>query len=194
MALGQVPHMQTIMAENLRRGIGDLGDTPLRRAQFGLEKTKTLYDIGRQQEADKRAKELYELGLPGAKVEARKNQQFLNEMEQPVTAGMFMKNMGTAEQMLWTRKDRYPEGDAAESEKKKTDYSDPLIVRAPKILYGATLDTNPNSPTFKQFIKPDGSVLEKGEILSNPEPLKAIMMANSGQKHKIQAAREELDM
>jgi hypothetical protein len=203
MALGPVGHQQALIAQNLRGGLASLGDRPLEEAQFGLNKMQLEHTIGRQRAADERQARLDAQMAPVREVQTMAAKNQLAELNQDLTIGMLFPDINTAEQMLWLRRDRAhrkgaggsmgPLGTpgAAGMDSKYVDYDSPLVERFAS-MYGAKWDTDPNSPTFTKMVRPDGSTIKKLHTVRDSEPIKAFMMANSGQKHKIQSAKEKL--
>ena len=174
MALGQVPHMQTILAENIRKGIGGLGDRPLDEAKFGLEKAAQEYALDRQRKFD-------DVQMSALKRDKMVADQQIAQAKQPLTIGMLMKDVNSTEHWFWTPQD----------DPKRKEQAEPMISKVAS-LYGGTWDTKEGSPTRGQIVRPDGSVVTMMDVHRNAQPMKAFMMANTGLDHTLQSSQEKL--
>lgn len=177
MALGQVAHMQTILADNLRQGIGGLGSRGLEKASHDLEVAKTKYAIGRQRESDRRAAEAHNLGLAAMK----RNQMLANnqmaEYNQPIHISMLTPSLGALEHGLWTTEDGNPK--------------DSLLLKFAD-MWGGKWDLREGSPTRGQLFVGNKAVT-RGDVHKNAGPIQAFMTARTGLDHTIRSQEEQIE-
>ena len=185
MGLNNLGSVQALLAQNIRGGLSGLGDRPLDEAQFGLNKAQIEHTMGRQQAQDLRQSEMDKLQRPGFEVQSQVAQGQLDAANAPVRITDFATDMNTLEHMMYTPQDNW------EGAGKPQDIKDPLITRLAG-MYGATWDTNPQSPTRGQMLKSDGTPITKLMLNRDTTPLKAFMTANTGLDHETRKNEEQL--
>jgi hypothetical protein len=177
--------MQLETARNLREGLSSLGDRPLKTAQFGLEKAKSMYDMRRQQELDELMRPIHEEKAMIAK-------QNIAQLDTPVTLAAFAKDQHSLLHLVW---DKSVDDETMEMAvgRQRSPRTEPVLGEKIAGVLGGQWDIDDASETYGNIVRPDGSVVTMGDVKSMAPQIQALITANTGLDHTIKTQKKRLE-
>lgn len=155
------------IGDNLYGGFRALGQDREEKARLGLAGAKIDADLAERA-----------LGLPQKKLGAMQAKQELDALNAPLS--------------VW---DVTPNGDTNSLEHAIHEPKDggPTLISRTQDIIGARLDTNKESPTYKQFIKGDGRAMTRGEFQRFAPQVAGMYLMDTDPMRVMRAQDEKLE-
>ncbi|MBU1003034.1 MAG: hypothetical protein KKE73_10985 [Proteobacteria bacterium] len=154
------------IGNTVERAFGALGRDRANRAEMGLAEKRLDADMAERA-----------LGMPAKQLGAVKAKQELEYLNAPLSVWDAIPNADThsLEHATWEKEGRGPN-----------------LLDQTQQLIGAKLDTNPKSQTFKRFVKPDGTVMTRGEFSRHAPDVSAMYFLSTDPVRAMRMQDEKL--